>query len=102
MAEQNPESGRPGTAEDGHNDSEQNQQPEPAQKKTRRKFIIIGVVALLVVIALLFWWHSTFYEDTDDASVDGHLIQLSSRINGHVLKVNFTEKPGGEGGRCAG
>ena len=91
MAEQNPESGRPGTAEDGHNDSEQNQQPEPAQKKTRRKFIIIGVVALLVVIALLFWWHSTFYEDTDDASVDGHLIQLSSRINGHVLKVNFTE-----------
>ena len=91
MAEQNPESGRPGTAvADDQNDSDQ-RQPEPAQKKKRRSFIIIGIVALLVVIALLFWWHSTFYEDTDDASIAGHLIQISSRIQGHVLKVNFTE-----------
>ncbi len=91
MAEQNPESGRPGTAvAEDHKDSDQ-QQPEPAQKKKRRSFIIIGVVALLVVIALLFWWHSTFYEDTDDASVAGHLIQISPRIQNHVLKVNFTE-----------
>ncbi len=90
MAEQNPESGRPGTAVADQNDSE-HQQPEPAPKKQNRKFIIIGIVALLVVVALLFWWHSTFYEDTDDASVSGHLIQLSSRINGHVLKVNFDE-----------
>lgn len=91
MAEQNPESGRPGTAvADDQNDSDQ-RQPEPGQKKKRRSFIIIGVVALLVVIALLFWWHSTFYEDTDDASIAGHLIQISPRIQGHVLKVNFTE-----------
>jgi membrane fusion protein (multidrug efflux system) len=71
-------------------DSE-HQQPEPGEKKQKRKFIIIGVVALLVVVALLFWWHSTFYEDTDDASISGHLIPVSSRINGHVLKVNFNE-----------
>jgi membrane fusion protein (multidrug efflux system) len=43
------------------------------------------------VVALLFWWHSTFYEDTDDAQISGHLIQLSSRISGQVIKINFTE-----------
>ena len=92
MAEQNPESGRPGAAvEDGHDDSEQNRNQEPPQKKTRRRFIIIGVVALLIVIAVLFWWHSTFSEDTDDAQVAGHLIQLSSRISGQVIKINFSE-----------
>ena len=92
MAEQNPESGRPGAAvADRHDDSDQNQNQEPPQKKTRRKFIIIGVVALLVVIAVLFWWHSTFSEDTDDAQVSGHLIQLSSRVSGQVIKINFNE-----------
>jgi membrane fusion protein (multidrug efflux system) len=92
VAEQNPESGRPGAAvADRHDDSDQNQNQEPPQKKTRRRFIIIGVVALLIVIAVLFWWHSTFSEDTDDAQVSGHLIQLSSRVSGQVIKINFNE-----------
>jgi len=91
VAEQNPESGRPGAVQDREGDSEQKQTPEAPKKKTSRRIIIIGVVALLVVVALLFWWHSTFYEDTDDASVDGHLIQLSSRISGQVIHINFTE-----------
>jgi membrane fusion protein (multidrug efflux system) len=67
--------------------------PEPTDPriKSRRRFIIIGVVTILVVGALLFWWHSTYYEDTDDAQVNGHLIQISSRIAGNVIKVNVDE-----------
>jgi membrane fusion protein (multidrug efflux system) len=80
VAEQNPEQSRP-----------TEEHPEPARQPSRRRFIIIGLVAVLVVGALLFWWHSTFYEDTDDASVDGHLVQISARINGHVAKVNVNE-----------
>ncbi|MGB9030700.1 MAG: HlyD family secretion protein [Acidobacteriaceae bacterium] len=67
------------------------EEPERTSQPSRRRFIIIGLVAVLVVGALLFWWHSTFYEDTDDASVDGHLVQISARINGHVAKVNVNE-----------
>jgi membrane fusion protein (multidrug efflux system) len=44
-----------------------------------------------VVAALAFWWHSTFYEDTDDAQVSGHLIQVSARIQGQVLHVDVSE-----------
>jgi membrane fusion protein (multidrug efflux system) len=91
VAEQNADSGRPGAVQDVDHDSDQNRAMEPPPKKTRRKFIIIGVVAVVVVVALLFWWHSTFYEDTDDAQISGHLIQLSSRISGQVIKINFTE-----------
>jgi len=64
---------------------------EPTAPRSRRRFIIIGVVAVLVVGALLFWWHSTYYEDTDDAQVDGNLIQISSRINGHVKTVEVDQ-----------
>ena len=76
MAEQNTEQSRP-----------TEERPESTSARPRRRFIIIGLVAVLVVGALLFWWHSTYYEDTDDASVDGHLVQISSRISGHVAKV---------------
>jgi membrane fusion protein (multidrug efflux system) len=66
--------------------------PQPEKPKSRRRFIIIAVVALLVVGALLFWWHSTYYEDTDDAQVNGHLIQISARIAGQVIKVKLDPK----------
>lgn len=68
--------------------------PEPLERpaqKSRRRFLIIGVVAVLVVAAVLYWWHSTYYEDTDDAQVSGHLVQVSSRIVGPVVKVNVEE-----------
>jgi membrane fusion protein, multidrug efflux system len=58
---------------------------------SRRKGIIIAVVAVLVLVSLWFWWHSRYYEDTDDAQINGHLIQVSSRIGGQVIKVNVDE-----------
>lgn len=72
---------------------------EPTAPRSRRRFIIIGVVAVLVVGALLFWWHSTYYEDTDDAQVDGNLIQISSRINGHVKKVDVDQNESVDAGK---
>ena len=64
---------------------------EVAQPRSRRRGIIIVVVAIIMVAALAFWWHSTFTEDTDDAQVNGHLIQVSSRIAGQVQKVYVDE-----------
>ncbi len=61
------------------------------QPKSRRRGIVVVVVAVLVVVAAALWWHSTFSEDTDDAQVNGHLIQVSSRIGGQVLKVDVEE-----------
>jgi membrane fusion protein (multidrug efflux system) len=49
------------------------------------------VVVILAVAAAALYWRSTFSEDTDDAQVNGHLIQVSSRISGQVLKVDVDE-----------
>jgi len=64
---------------------------ENAQPRSRRTAIIVVVVLILVLVALGVWWHSTFSEDTDDAQVNGHLIQVSSRIAGQVVKVDVDE-----------
>ncbi len=80
MADQNP-----ATVVD---ETESDEQPK---QKSGKHFIAIGVITVLVVGALLFWWHSTFYEDTDDAQINGHLIQISARIAGQVIKVYVDE-----------
>ena len=89
MADQNP------TPANNGDETERGSGPQP---KSRRRFIVIGVVMVLAVGVLLFWWRSTFYEDTDDAQVNGHLIQISSRIAGQVLKINVEENQAVEKG----
>ena len=64
---------------------------ETPQPQSRRRVIIALAIVVLAVIAVAIWWHSTFSEDTDDAQVNGHLIQVSSRISGHVAKVDVDE-----------
>ena len=75
-------------------DPNQNQLDETTEivpQPSRRKGIVIAVVAVLVVVAAGVWWHSTYSEDTDDAQINGHLIQVSSRIGGQIAKVYVDE-----------
>ena len=64
---------------------------EIVQPQSRRRGILIVVVLVAVVVAAGLWWRSTYSEDTDDAQVNGHLIQVSSRIAGQVVKVDVEE-----------
>jgi membrane fusion protein (multidrug efflux system) len=52
---------------------------------------VIAVVIVLALAAAGFWWYSTYSENTDDAQIEGHLIQVSARIGGQVLKVDVEE-----------
>jgi membrane fusion protein (multidrug efflux system) len=57
-----------------------------------RARLFLGVVALVVLVAAFFAWrYFSSYESTDDAEVDGHLMPLSARISGYVLKVNVND-----------
>ena len=71
--------------------SEPGEDNEIAQPQSRRRAIVAVVVVVLAAVAVAIWWHGTFTENTDDAQVNGHLIQVSSRINGQVLKVEVEE-----------
>ena len=58
---------------------------------SHRKGIAITVVVILALVAAGLWWRSTYTEDTDDAQVNGHMIQVSARISGQVAKVYVDE-----------
>jgi membrane fusion protein (multidrug efflux system) len=70
---------------------EQETEMESAQPRSRRRGIIVLVVVILALVATGIWWRSTFSESTDDAQVNGHLIQVSSRVAGQVAKVYVDE-----------
>jgi membrane fusion protein, multidrug efflux system len=91
VADENPEQNSKTQNQSAQKGASTEPEPTDPRIKSRRRFIVIGLVAILVVGALLFWWHSTYYEDTDDAQINGHLIQISSRIAGHVIKINVEE-----------
>jgi membrane fusion protein (multidrug efflux system) len=56
----------------------------------RGRMIAIGAVVLVAVIAL-FVWLSSGKQSTDDAQIDGHITQVSSRVGGTVVKLNFED-----------
>jgi membrane fusion protein, multidrug efflux system len=57
----------------------------------RRRGIVVILVVVAVLASLGIWWRSTYSEDTDDAQVNGHLIQISARIAGQVANVDVNE-----------
>jgi membrane fusion protein, multidrug efflux system len=57
----------------------------------RKKVLVISAVIVVAIVAAYFAWNAFRYEDTDDAQIGGHIMPLSARINGQVLKVNFVE-----------
>jgi membrane fusion protein, multidrug efflux system len=57
--------------------------------RSRRVQVILALVVL--VIALLIWWYFSLWETTDDAQIDANLAQISARVGGHVVKVNFED-----------
>jgi membrane fusion protein, multidrug efflux system len=61
--------------------------------RTRRKKVIIASAAavLIILAAAYFIRDALLYEDTDDAQVNGHVMPLSARVNGHISHVLVVE-----------
>ena len=68
----------------------ENQTPKPRKKKV---MILVGVVCLGIGLYfgiqwLLFRWH---YVSTDDAQVEGNLVNLSAKVSGRIVQIRVEE-----------
>lgn len=78
----------------GDDDDEiQNEGKKPGLFKRKPYLkVIFGLVGLVVIVGvILFYIHSRHWESTDDAQVDGHIYNVSTRISGHVTKVYYDD-----------
>src|SRR5262249_56611469 len=62
--------------------------PRTRPRRWRNRLILLFGALILVVGSLLVWRYLSSYESTDDAQVDAHLLPVSARIPGHVVRVN--------------
>jgi membrane fusion protein, multidrug efflux system len=53
-----------------------------------KKILLAGLGVVVLAGGLAYWLNARHFEDTDDAQVDGHFAQLSTRITGTVTYVN--------------
>src|SRR5580704_7596091 len=54
--------------------------------------IAVGSAAVvLLVVGIIVFRYVASYESTDDAEVDGHINSISTRISGHVVKLNVLD-----------
>lgn len=64
--------------------------------KRRRGLIILGVVAIVAGVAYGSYWYlvARFYQSTDDAYVDGDLVEITSEVPGTVLELRADDTQG--------
>ena len=56
-----------------------------------RRPAVLGVAAVILLIGIIagvrYWLYSRAHESTDDAFIDGHIIQISPKASGYVTKI---------------
>ena len=59
----------------------------------RRGVIIAAAVVLMLgaIFGVRYWLYSRSHESTDDAFIDGHIIQVSPKASGYVAKIYVTD-----------
>ena len=60
-------------------------------KKGKRRLLLLILLAIIIVAAVAFglyyWLHARFYENTDDAYVNGNLVQITPQVTGTVTAI---------------
>jgi membrane fusion protein (multidrug efflux system) len=63
----------------------------PARLPRRRRavYLVIACIALAcgIIYGVRYYQHAEAYESTDDAFIDGHIIRVSPRVPGKVVRV---------------
>lgn len=63
------------------------------EKKRSRRLIILGVVCLLATVAYGLYWFlvARFYVDTDNAYVQGNVVQITPQVSGTVVSIDVND-----------
>jgi membrane fusion protein (multidrug efflux system) len=61
------------------------------QRKRAVQLAIIGLCVIAAAAGVLYYLHIRGYESTDDAFIEGSVIQVSARVAGQVLRVHVQD-----------
>jgi multidrug resistance efflux pump len=68
--------------------------PGPFRARRRRRWLVaLGATAAVLVLSVGvgYYLYARGYQSTDDAFIEGRVVQLSPRVSGHVLTVRVDD-----------
>jgi membrane fusion protein, multidrug efflux system len=68
--------------------------PKSKQPPYKRPLVLAAAATLLIVAAFIgvpYYNYALSHEWTDDAFIEGHIIQISSKVAGHVAEVHVSD-----------
>src|ERR1044071_4436056 len=72
-----------------------NKQPaktkRPFYKRGRFMLLIVLFLAIGLIFGVRYYVHASAHEATDDAFIEGHVVQISPKVTGHIAKVYVTD-----------
>ncbi len=77
------------SADDPSNDDAK--PPLSRRQKLLRAAAIAAVAAVVVIGGVAYWLHARHFEDTDDAFIDGHIVQMASKVAGYVVSLRVKD-----------
>jgi len=65
--------------------------PKRPPYKNPRLIPLFAIVLIAAIFGLRYYLHARQFETTDDAYIEGHVVQISPRVAGHVSEVRVTD-----------
>ena len=67
--------------------------PDALETKRKRRLIVLGVICLLGAAAYGLYWFQVarFYVDTDNAYVQGNVVQITPQVSGTVIAIDVND-----------
>ena len=64
--------------------------PQPKDSRKRRRLLTLGGMALVIlaIAGVAYWLYARQYESTDDAFIDGDIVQISPKVSAYVKRVD--------------
>jgi membrane fusion protein (multidrug efflux system) len=77
---------------EGENEKENKKPKGPPFYKRPIPMLILGICVVVCIIVGLIWWlYARQWESTDDAFIDGHVIQMAPKVAAIVSAVHFDD-----------
>ncbi|MGI8494781.1 MAG: biotin/lipoyl-binding protein [Pyrinomonadaceae bacterium] len=76
------------TEKEAEAETAESDENKPKKPRSKLPFVIIGAIVLIGAIGgLIYWLNARHYESTDDAFIDGDIVQISPKVSAYVKKV---------------
>jgi membrane fusion protein, multidrug efflux system len=64
---------------------------QPLYKRGRVMLLIVLFLAIGLIFGVRYYVHASAHEATDDAFIEGHVVQISPKVTGHIQKVYISD-----------